>query len=111
MTAQFALNTKARATEIVPTLPAQSLSQENPKVYQFTDEHTGQPNTRVSCYADNQMSEGNNPPIGLLLCTEKDHTVVKYALAGMSNQIFVSKYQVALPTEAEIQDVLVGVMG
>ncbi len=83
MTAQFALNTKARATEIVPTLTAQSLSQENPKVDQVTHEHIGQLNTRVSCYADKEMTEGDNPPIGLLLCTEKDHTVVRYALAGM----------------------------
>ncbi len=74
----------------------------------FTHEHIGQLNTYVSWYADNEMSEGDNPPVGVLLCTEKDHTVVKYALAGMSNQLFVSKYQVALPTEAEIQRVLAG---
>jgi len=75
------------------------------KVGPFTHEHIGQLNTYVSWYAENEGSEGDNPPIGLLLCTEKDQTVVKYALAGMSNQLFVSKYQVALPTEAEIQNV------
>lgn len=62
----------------------------------------------MSWYAANEMTEGDNPPVGLLLCTEKDHTVVKYALAGMSNQLFVSKYQVALPSEAEIQKLLAG---
>jgi len=76
------------------------------KLDQFTHEHIGQLNTYVSWYAENERSEGDNPPVGLLLCTEKDQTVVKYALAGMSNQLFVSKYQVALPTEAEIRLVL-----
>ena len=76
------------------------------KLDQFTHQHIGQLNTYVSWYAENERSEGDNPPIGLLLCTEKDQTVVKYALAGMSNQLFVSKYQVALPTETEIQCLL-----
>ncbi len=76
------------------------------KVGTFTYEHIGQLNTYVSWYADHEMTEGDSPPIGLLLCTEKDHTVVKYALAGMSNQLFVSRYKVALPSEAEIQGML-----
>ena len=76
------------------------------KVGAFTHEHIGQLNTYVSWYADNEMTEGDGAPIGLLLCTEKDHTVVRYALAGMSNQLFVSKYRVALPTEEEIMRLL-----
>ena len=80
------------------------------KVGKFTHENIGQLNTYLSWYKANEMSEGDNPPIGLLLCTEKDQTVVKYALAGMSNQLFVSKYQVELPTEEEIQGVLVAAM-
>ena len=43
------------------------------------------------------MSEADNPPIGILLCTQKDHALVEYALAGMDNQLFVSKYQLYLP--------------
>ncbi len=80
------------------------------KVDKFTHEHIGQLNTYVSWYTDNEMTEGDNPPVGLLLCTEKDHTVVKYALAGMSNQLFVSKYQVMLPTEEDVQGMLAEVM-
>lgn len=76
------------------------------KVGAFTHQHIGQLNTYVSWYAAHEMCEGDSPPIGLLLCTEKDHTVVKYALAGMSNQLFVSRYQVALPSEAELQGML-----
>ena len=76
------------------------------KVDRFTHEHIGQLNTYVSWYAENEMTEGDSPPIGLLLCTEKDSTVAKYALAGMSNQLFVSRYQVALPSPEEIQEAL-----
>lgn len=81
------------------------------KVDKFSHEHIGQLNTYVSWFADHEMTDGDSPPVGLLLCTEKDHTVVKYALAGMSNQLFVSKYQVALPSEAQLQGALAGVVG
>jgi len=43
-----------------------------------------------------------HPPIGILLCTRKNHELVEYALAGMSNNIFVSRYQVELPGKEEI---------
>lgn len=76
------------------------------KTGKFTHENIGQLNTYVSWYADNEMTEGDNPPIGLLLCTEKDQTVVKYALAGISNQLFVSRYQLALPTAEELRGML-----
>ena len=49
------------------------------------------------------MSEGDNPPIGLLLCTHCDHTLVEYALAGMDNSLFISKYQLELPKKEEMQ--------
>jgi hypothetical protein len=49
------------------------------------------------------MAGGDNPPVGILLCTQKDHALVEYALAGMDNQLFVSKYQLELPRKEEIQ--------
>lgn len=49
------------------------------------------------------MTEGDNPPMGILLCTHKDHTLVEYALAGMDNGLFVSKYQLELPKKEEMQ--------
>jgi hypothetical protein len=47
------------------------------------------------------MAEGDQPPIGILLCTGKNEALVEYALAGMDNRLFVSRYQLALP-EAEV---------
>ena len=63
----------------------------------------GQLNTYVSWYKKNMMTEGDNPPIGILLCTKKDHALVEYALAGMDSGLFVSKYQLELPKKEEMQ--------
>ena len=63
----------------------------------------GQINTYVSWYKKNMMSEGDNPPIGILLCTQRDRTLVEYALAGMDNDLFVSKYQLELPKKEDMQ--------
>jgi len=46
---------------------------------------------------------GDNPPVGILLCTQRDRTLVEYALAGMDNGLFVSKYQLELPKKEEMQ--------
>ena len=63
------------------------------KVESFNHGYLGQLNTYVSWYRKNMMSTGDNPPVGILLCTQKDHALVEYALAGMGNNMFVSKYQ------------------
>jgi hypothetical protein len=52
------------------------------------------------------MTAGDNPPIGLLLCTQKDNPLVEYALAGMDNHLFVSKYQLELPKTEQLQTFL-----
>lgn len=73
------------------------------KVAEFNHENIGQLNTYVSWYRANEMREGDNPPIGILLCTGKDSTLVEYALAGMDNNLFVSKYLLELPSKEEMQ--------
>lgn len=72
------------------------------KMEAFTHESIGQLNTYVSWYKRNMMSEGDNPPVGILLCTQKDHALVEYALAGVNNQVFVSKYQLELPKKEDL---------
>ena len=49
------------------------------------------------------MSEGDNPPIGILLCTEKNQALVEYALPSTDNNLFVSKYKLSLPTQKELK--------
>lgn len=62
----------------------------------FRHEHLGQLNTYVAWYKRNQMTAGDQPPIGILLCTQKNQELVQYALADMPNTLFVSRYQVVL---------------
>jgi predicted nuclease of restriction endonuclease-like (RecB) superfamily len=76
------------------------------KVGKFSHEHLGQLNTYVTWYRRHMMSPGDNRPVGLLLCADKDHALAEYALAGLGNRIFVSKYQTNLPTPADLQRVL-----
>jgi predicted nuclease of restriction endonuclease-like (RecB) superfamily len=73
------------------------------KIDEFKHEYLGQLNTYVSWYKKNVMAKGDNPPIGILLCTHKDHSLVEYALADMKNSLFVSKYQVELPKKEEME--------
>jgi predicted nuclease of restriction endonuclease-like (RecB) superfamily len=67
----------------------------------FKHENIAQLNTYVSYYRHNVMRSGDSPPIGILLCTDKSDELVKYAIAGMDNQLFVSKYLVELPKKDE----------
>jgi len=76
------------------------------KVDEFKHEHLGQLNTYVSWFKRNIMAKGDNPPVGLLLCTRKDHSVVEYALADLPNRIFVSKYQLEMPSREQLQQFL-----
>jgi len=73
------------------------------KLEKFSHENLGQLNTYVNWYRRHMMTEGDNPPVGILLCTDKNHALVEYALAGMDNQLFVSKYLLELPQKEEMQ--------
>lgn len=73
------------------------------KLAEFSHENIGQLNTYVSWYKKHMTRDGDNPPIGILLCTHKKHSLVEFALAGMDNQLFVSKYQLELPKREEIE--------
>jgi predicted nuclease of restriction endonuclease-like (RecB) superfamily len=73
------------------------------KLEKFSHENLGQLNTYVSWYKQNMMIAGDNPPVGVLLCTDKNHALAEYALAGMDNQLFVSKYLLELPKKEEMQ--------
>ena len=73
---------------------------------EFSYENFGQLNAYVSHYRENEMQPGDNPPIGILLCTRKGKKMVEYALAGMDNQLFVSTYLLQLPDKKTLEDFL-----
>jgi len=78
------------------------------KLEPFNHENIGQLNTYVSWYRANMMTKGDNPPVGILLCTHKDHALVEYALAGMDNHLFVSRYLLELPKKEEMERFIEG---
>lgn len=73
---------------------------------EFRHEYLGQLNAYVSYYKENEMHEGDNVPIGILLCTREGKKMVEYALAGMDNQLFVSTYMLQLPDRNTLEKFL-----
>jgi len=69
----------------------------------FRHEHLGQLNTYVAYYKKHQMTSGDQPPIGILLCTRKNDALVEFALGDLSNQVFVSRYAVELPPKEDME--------
>jgi predicted nuclease of restriction endonuclease-like (RecB) superfamily len=73
------------------------------KTEKLTHQDVGQMDFYVRFFEDKMKQTGDNPTIGLILCTEKNRTVVKYSLLNESKQIFASKYQTYLPTEKQLE--------
>ena len=69
----------------------------------LTHQDLGQMQMYVNYYTRKLMNEGDNPPIGIVLCADKSDAVVKYTLPEDNNQIFASKYFTYLPTEEEFK--------
>ena len=74
------------------------------KIDKFRHEYASQLNMYLNYFKAEVMQSDDNPPIGILLCTEKGDTLVKYATAGLDPNIFVQKYMIELPTEEEIKE-------
>lgn len=72
------------------------------KIDSFKHEHAGQLNTYLQYFKKNIKEETDNPPIGILLCTNQNTELVEYALGGMDQNLFVSEYQTALPSQEEL---------
>lgn len=73
------------------------------KTGELTHHDIGQMDMYVRLYEDKYKSPDDNPTIGIILCTEKDHTVVKYSVLNESRNLFASKYRLYLPSEEELQ--------
>ncbi len=73
------------------------------KTEKFKHEDIGQMNFYLNYVKKELNKEGDNAPIGILLCTERNKVYVDFATAGLSNKLFVSKYQLYLPTKEELE--------
>ncbi|SFT15692.1 PDDEXK nuclease domain-containing protein [Sphingobacterium wenxiniae] len=72
------------------------------KTDKITHQDIGQLDMYVRMFDDLERKEGDNPTIGILLCTETDRTIAKYSVLNESKQLFASKYLPYLPTEEEL---------
>ena len=76
------------------------------KTSKLTHSDIGQMDMYVRMFDALKRIEGDNPTIGIILCAEKDETIVKYSILKESNQIFASKYKTILPTEDELAEMI-----
>jgi predicted nuclease of restriction endonuclease-like (RecB) superfamily len=74
------------------------------KVDKFRHEYASQLNMYLNYFKHEERAADDNPPVGILLCTEKGNTQVKYATAGLDEHIFVQKYLVELPDEKTLEE-------
>jgi predicted nuclease of restriction endonuclease-like (RecB) superfamily len=74
------------------------------KTEKFKHSHAGQINAYINYYKDEVIEKDDIPPVGILLCTDKGDTLVKYATVGLDKNIFVHKYLVELPRKEDIEN-------
>ncbi|WP_238554944.1 YhcG family protein [Chryseobacterium sp. P1-3] len=76
------------------------------KTHKLTHEAIGQMDMYVRMYNDLKKNADDNPTIGIILCTEKDETVVKYSVLSENKKLFASKYRTYLPDENELKQLI-----
>jgi predicted nuclease of restriction endonuclease-like (RecB) superfamily len=76
------------------------------KIGRYTHADAGQMTLYLNYYEAEEMSEGDNPPIGIILCADKNDTLVKYTTAKMDNKMFVSKYLLELPDRKKLENLI-----
>ena len=76
------------------------------KIGKLAHQDMGQMQMYVNYFTREMMNDGDNPPIGILLCDSKSEAVVRYTLPEGNNQIFASRYKLYLPTEDELRNEL-----
>jgi predicted nuclease of restriction endonuclease-like (RecB) superfamily len=76
------------------------------KIDEFKHEHIGQLNVYLEYYKRNVMTDKDNPPVGILLVTNKNSTLVEYAKGTMDNNLFVSKYLIELPNKEDLKKII-----
>ena len=74
------------------------------KTRKFPLTDAGQMNFYLNYFKDNETIGTDNPPIGIILCTDRKASTVKYATGSLDNHLFVSRYKVQLPTVEELEE-------
>jgi len=74
------------------------------KTRKFKHTDAGQMNFYLNYFRDKEVADGDYPPVGIVLCTDKKSSTVKYATGSVDNHLFVRRYQVQLPTVKELEE-------
>lgn len=74
------------------------------KIGRFTHSDAGQMHMYLNYARENWVRDGENPPVGLILCSQKDEAVAKYALEGLPNRVMAAEYQTSLPDEDRLAE-------
>lgn len=76
------------------------------KLGEFDHADAGQMNVYLNYFKENEMTENDNAPIGIILCSHRDNALVHYATGGLPHEVFVSKYKLQLPNENELKQLI-----
>ncbi len=76
------------------------------KIRPFKHGDAGQMNFYLNWWKANAVEDGDNPPVGIILCSDRDEAAVEFATAGMDQKLFVSRYLVALPSADKLRSFL-----
>ncbi len=76
------------------------------KMGEFTHADAGQMNVYLNYFTENEMLAEDNPPVGIILCTSKNESLVRYATTGLAQQVFVNKYMLNLPNEEDLKKII-----
>lgn len=74
------------------------------KIGRFTHADAGQMHMYLNYARENWVRDGENPPVGLILCSQKDEAVARYALEGLPNRVMAAEYQTSLPDEDRLAE-------
>jgi predicted nuclease of restriction endonuclease-like (RecB) superfamily len=73
------------------------------KLGRYDHADAGQMNLYLNYYRKHEMTEGDHPPVGIILCADKNDALVEYTTTGLSNEVFVSRYLVQLPSKEALE--------
>lgn len=76
------------------------------KMVEFDHADAGQMNLYLNYFNENESSEGDNQPVGIVLCSQKDNALVHYATGGLPQEVFVARYLLQLPSEEALKRII-----
>jgi len=76
------------------------------KIGEFDHADAGQMNMYLNYYRENEMTENDNPPVGILLCSTKDDALVHFATGSLAQEVFVSSYMLQMPDAEKLKQII-----